>query len=204
MLVFWNERLVFLATPKTGSTAIEVALESLATVSIQRPPELKHSPATPYQRFLRPYLNRASSAQFEAVALMREPVDWLGSWYRFRRRDAVANQPNSTRDLSFSDFVEAYLRPERPPFANVGAQSTFLCRDGVLGVDRLFRYEDIDSFVNFLEERLNCEVILPRLNVSPKGDLTLDTELRARLQEALSADYALYDAIPQTDPSPVS
>lgn len=201
MLVFWQQRLVFLATPKTGSTAIEVALESLASVSVQRPPELKHTPATPYRRFLRPYLNRASMAEFEAVALMREPVDWLGSWYRFRQRDELADQPNSTRGMSFDDFVEGYLQPERPAFANVGSQAAFLCKDGELAVDRLFRYEEIGSFVRFLEDRLDCEVILPRINVSPEADVTLSSELRARLREALVLDYTLYDAIPHYEAS---
>lgn len=37
MLVFWKERLVFLATPKTGTTAIEAALQPLANLSIQNP-----------------------------------------------------------------------------------------------------------------------------------------------------------------------
>ncbi len=38
MLVFWDQRLVVLATPKTGSSAIQTALESLAVLAIQRPP----------------------------------------------------------------------------------------------------------------------------------------------------------------------
>lgn len=32
MLVFWHQKLTMLATPKTGTTAIEAALESLAHV----------------------------------------------------------------------------------------------------------------------------------------------------------------------------
>ena len=53
MLVFWDQRLAFLATPKTGSTAIAAALESLAAVSIQRPPLLKHTTVHRYRRFRR-------------------------------------------------------------------------------------------------------------------------------------------------------
>jgi hypothetical protein len=48
MLVFWDQRLVFLATPKTGSTAIAMALEPLASVSVQRPPVLKHTTVQRY------------------------------------------------------------------------------------------------------------------------------------------------------------
>ena len=35
MLIFWDQRLVFLATPKAGSTAVEVALEPLASLAVQ-------------------------------------------------------------------------------------------------------------------------------------------------------------------------
>ena len=41
------------------------------------------------------------------VALMREPVDWLGSWYRYRQRDGMARPQNSTREISFDAFVRA-------------------------------------------------------------------------------------------------
>ena len=56
MLVFWKERLVYLATPKTGSTAIEAALEPLASVVIQRPPVLKHTNVRRYWQSFAPFL----------------------------------------------------------------------------------------------------------------------------------------------------
>ncbi len=191
MLVFWEQRLAFLATPKTGSTAIAAALESLAAVSIQRPPLLKHTTVHRYRRFVGPYLEAASKDTFTLVALMRDPRDWLGSWYRFRQREET-DPARSTAGISFDEFVRGWCSDPRPAFADVGSQARFLrSRQGV-GVDRLFRYEEIDRFVAFLEERLDCEVILPRLNVSPKGatELTLATE--ALLHEVAAEDFALY------------
>ena len=104
MMVFWQQRLAFLATPKTASTAIEAALGALASLVILRPRALKHTDATRFERFLQPFLSEDGPAPFEVVALMREPRDWLGSWYRDRQReDTPADQ--STADLSFDDFV---------------------------------------------------------------------------------------------------
>ncbi|MFZ1482457.1 MAG: hypothetical protein WAT25_16985 [Paracoccaceae bacterium] len=201
MLVFWEERLAFLATPKTGSTAIAAALESLAAVSIQRPPVLKHTTVHRFRRFFGPYLEAASRADWTLVALMRDPRDWLGSWYRFRQREETPSD-KSTRSLSFDDFVRAWCRDPRPDFADVGSQERFLRpRQGQgQGVDRLFRYEEIDTFVHFLEDRLGCEIILPRLNVSPPGltDLTPATE--ALLHEVAAADFALYETLTHTAP----
>lgn len=194
MLVFWDQRLAFLATPKTGSTAIAAALESLAAVSIQRPPLLKHTTVHRYRRFVGPYLEAASKDSFTLVALMREPRDWLGSWYRFRQRDET-DPERSTAGMSFDDFVRGWCADPRPAFADVGSQARFLrARQGV-GVDRLFRYEEIEGFVAFLEDRLDCEVILPRLNVSPKGATDLSPATEALLHEVAAEDFTLYQTL---------
>lgn len=191
MLVFWEQRLAFLATPKTGSTAIAAALESLAAVSIQRPPLLKHTTVHRYRRFIGPYLEAASKDTFTLVALMREPTDWLGSWYRFRQRDET-DAGKSTKGMSFDAFVRAWCQDPRPDFADVGSQGKFLRPRQGVGVDRLFRYEEIDSFVHFLEERLDCEITLPRLNVSPLGATELSEETEALLRDVAAEDFALY------------
>lgn len=194
MLVFWEQRLAFLATPKTGSTAIAAALESLAAVSIQRPPVLKHTTVHRYRRFVGPFLEAASKDSFTVVALMREPTDWLGSWYRFRQRDET-DPGKSTRGMTFDAFVRAWCTDPRPDFADVGSQARFLRPRQGVGVDRLFRYEEIDSFVRFLEDRLDCEITLPRLNVSPGGSTVLSDATADLLREVAAEDFALYASL---------
>ena len=195
MMVFWQEKLAFLATPKTASTAIEAALGPLAAVVIQRPRELKHTDAARFAQHWQPYLQQSSGAEFEVAALMREPRAWLGSWYRDGQREDIGPE-RSTRGLSFDGFVRAYCQPgPRPGFADVGAQSDFLGRIGQGGVHHLFRYEDLSGFVHFLEDRLGCEIHLPHLNVSPKGDATLSPEAETLLHETCAADFALYESL---------
>lgn len=195
MLVFWDQGLAFLATPKTGSTAVAMALESLASVSIQRPPVLKHTTVRRFHRFMGPYLAAASGRDFEVVALMREPRDWLGSWYRYRSREDVTDPAKTTRGRSFDDFVRGWCNDPQPEFAAVGSQAQFLQARNGKGVDHLFRYEEIERFTAFLEVRLDCEVILPRVNVSPAGGLDLDGNTEALLRRSAAPDFALYDAI---------
>lgn len=192
MLVFWKPKLVFLATPKTGTTAIEAALESLAAVAIPRPPALKHTSVQRYHRFLRPYLEDAAGCTFSVVALMREPRDWLGSWYRYRQRDGIGNVKKSTKDITFEEFVQAYCRPDRPEFADVGSQARFLRQSDGKWIDQLFRYEDLGEFVQFLEEKLNCEISLPRLNVSPEGSLELSAKTEGLLASFAAKDFVMY------------
>ena len=86
MLVFWKEKLVLLSVPKTGTTAIEAALAHKASMIVSDPPELKHAPVYRYDRFFRPMFEKACKAEMETFAIMREPVSWLGSWYKYRQR----------------------------------------------------------------------------------------------------------------------
>lgn len=195
MMVFWQERLAILATPKTASTAIEAALGGLAAVVIQRPKALKHTDAKRFAAFWQPYLAEAAGEAFEVAALMRHPRDWLGSWYRDGQRDDV-EPGHSTRGMSFDDFVQAYCAPgPRPSFADVGSQAEFLGRNSPARVDRLFRYEDLSGFLEFLEDRLGCEILLPRLNVSPLANTSLSAETEALLHRVCAEDFALYDGL---------
>ncbi len=205
MLIFWKERLVFLANTRTGSSSIERALETLAHVSVQRPPALKHLPARQVQAHIAPLLTGVTGDGFTTVALMRDPVDWVGSWYRYRQRDDIAVAAGSTGGQTFADFVEAYVAGDVAGFTGaesgrnvpLGRQSDFLCDDaGQLIVDRVFRYEDIGAFIAFLDDRLGCEITLPRLNVSPASALQLPAPLDRRLRDHLAADYAIYGTLP--------
>lgn len=194
MMVFWQQRLVFLATPKTASTAIESALGALASVVIQAPAVLKHTDVATYHRHLAPYLEQGAGAPFEVVALMRHPTAWLGSWYRARQRDDVASD-QSTRNISFDDFVQAWCRDAPPEFARVGSQTDFLMPTPLPVAPHLFRYEALAGFVAFLEDRLDFAIHLPLSNVSPKGDALLTGGTEDLLRRHAVREFALYDSL---------
>ena len=195
MLVFWQAKLVILAMPKTGTTAIAAALESLAAVSISQPSVLKHTNFRAFHQFLHPYLEAASGGPFRVAALIREPRDWLGSWYRFRQSDGIIAPQESTAGLSFDDFARAYCTTPRPDFANVGSQAEFLDHGTGKQVDHLFRYEDMGTFVHFLEDQLDCEILLPHLKVSPPGSLELSADSEDLLFHVLAKDFELYRSL---------
>ena len=85
MLVFSKAKLVFLSVPKTGSTAYQASLVPLAAIAVTTPPELKHAPVFRYNRFFRPMIERFIAPDVDVLAVMREPISWLGSWYRYRQ-----------------------------------------------------------------------------------------------------------------------
>lgn len=194
MLIFWERRLVFLATPKAGSTAIEAALEGLANLAVQRPAELKHTDFRTYRQFIAPWLQSVTGDAFTTVALMREPLSWLQSWYRFRQRDDQDDPDHAMTGVSFAEFSRLYASGTAGSLTDIGSQSTFLT-DGPARVDRIFRYEDMEAFTDFLEDRLDCALRLPRVNVPPAADVTLTPDQHAELMRALDPDLAIYRAL---------
>lgn len=194
MLVFWKENLVLLAVPKTGSTALEGALAPRASLVLRDPPHLKHAPCYRYKRFLKPFFKQAGGQDPELMAVVRNPIDWLGSWYRYRTRDDLIGHENSTANVSFDDFVLEYCKGDPAPFANVGSQARFLTiNDGEIGAQHLFQYEQWDKVIGFLETRLDVRITTKRKNVSPKMDLALSAEVEAKLREKRAAEFDVWE-----------
>ncbi|SHJ16140.1 gamma-glutamyl kinase [Wenxinia saemankumensis] len=194
MLVFWAERLVLLAVPKTGTTAIEGRLAPRAGLVLRDPPVVKHTPFYRYGRFLAPYLEATGAEGMETVACLRHPVSWLGSWYRYRHRAELAGHANSTRDISFDAFVEEYCKGRPAPFAAVGSQARFVAGPNGTRVTHLFRYEAQDRLIAFLEERLSVTIELKRLNVSPEMDLSLSPAVEEKLRRKRAEEFEAWDA----------
>lgn len=196
MLVFYKERLAFLSVPKTGTTAFEKALAPRADLAILNPPMLKHAPVYRYNRFIRPMFEKVCDVELDILAVMREPISWLGSWYRYRQRPFMAGKPNSTEGISFDDFVLAYMKGKKPGFADVGSQCQFLkSQPNGVGVTHLFRYEDQPALVAFLEARLQVTLALGQENVSPKMALTLSPDVERRLKRKWADEFELYQSI---------
>jgi len=195
MLVFWREKLVLLALPKTGTSALEAALRERADAVLENPPGLKHVPLFRYNRFLKPLFSVIEpDTKFETMALVREPISWLGSWYRYRRRDALIGDPNSTRSLTFDAFVEGYLADPRPGFAEVGSPRRFVSNgQGKVAVRHLFQYEQLDKAAAFLQERLGHSISLEQRNVSPNAHTELSAALEARVREELAPEFELWE-----------
>ncbi|WP_324754556.1 gamma-glutamyl kinase [Roseovarius sp. Pro17] len=211
MLVFSKHKMVFLSVPKTGTTAWQAALAPHASMIVSDPPELKHAPIFRYNRFFRPALEKFVGENLHVIAVMREPIDWLGSWFRYRQRPFLDGKPTSTAGLSFDDFVQGYVQGKQPSHANVGSQSKFLepQRNGTAAT-HLFRYEDQDGLTQYLESRLGHRVCTDRLNSSRHEPLPLSAETEAVLRRKYAPDFSLYNSIgakgiyrPEQVPSPV-
>ncbi len=196
MLVFWKQKFVMLAVPKTGTTALEQALLPFASAAILDPPGQKHVSAVQYRNRLSKFFEQRGNRPMDLVAVMRDPVEWLGSWYRYRGRAQLVGKHNSTANLSFDEFVAGWLEAKRPGFADVGSQANFLTYDdGSPAVETLFRYDQMEDLVAFLERKLDTKLAIPQANVSPKGPVALSDAMRDRLISEASAEFDLWHRI---------
>ena len=69
-----------------------------------------------------PFLKRTFGIRAETVAVMRDPVDQLRSWYKYRSREGLIGSLRSTAQMSFDDFILATAQDAPPAFAQVGSQ----------------------------------------------------------------------------------
>ncbi|MBT8152409.1 sulfotransferase family protein [Epibacterium ulvae] len=198
MLVFLKENLVFLSVPKTGTTAYMEALAPRADMVVANPPELKHAPVYRYNRWFRPMFAKICSAEPELLAVVREPISWLGSWYKFRQRPYLDGKPTSTKGICFDDFVREYCRGKPAAFANIGSQVKFLePQPNGCKVTHVFRYEELDKLDAFLNARLGVNIQTPKANVSASIPLQLSSQTEEILRRKKADEFALYDGIPQ-------
>lgn len=122
--------------------------------------------------------------------VFREPMEHLDSWYRYRTRDALLNHrhpnhKNSTKGLTYNQFVKAYLSDVRPSFANVDRQSDFKSDSTGILIENVFLIDNIRGIEDFLSETLGTLIRLKNKNISP----------RLKLQKHLMLDYKVYKFI---------
>ena len=194
MMVFWKFGLAFLAIPKTGTHAYQAALADQAAIVFRHPPGLKHMGIRMFNNRVRKLIPDGP-VPVETLAVIREPIDWLGSWYRYRLLPQFSGKPESTRNVSFTEFIEGYLCKDQPGYAEIGRQSQMISAPDLgYKVDHLFKYENQRALREFLSNRLRIDLDMPeKINVSPEANLELPVELRKRLQDMRRSDFDLYE-----------
>jgi len=196
MLVFVDANLTLFAVPKTGSTAYHVSMRSRADIVLAHKAYLKHMNLRTYERHFAPYLAQVHGLRPERAAVMRDPLEHLRSWYRYRQRPERRGTPRSAAGMNFDDFALASIADDPPTCADIGSQHGFLCSDdGAVHVEHLFAYEKLQVFHRFLEERTGRRIEVSQRNVSPEAEAPISPKVEARLRAVRADDFALHARI---------
>ena len=182
MLISLKYDFAFLCNRKCASISIETMLRKHSDIAVLGPPEFRHANYRSYSKYFAPFIVESTgSVAPETICLVREPLSWLYSFYRFRSRYELLDpknpyHQNSTHGVSFEEFVRSYMQPVPPPYADVGSQFDFVRNsDNEVGVDRVFLYEDLDSFVSFMSAKIGQRLKIRYKNASPRKNRTLHT-----------------------------
>lgn len=205
MIFLHKARLVVLSQPKTGTVALESALAAHAGIVINRPPAMKHIGHADFMQTLAPMFAATvglSRADYRVVSVMREPLDWLGSTYRFLGRDWMLKNEDKARrytgDLSFEQYVRQICEASSGRHGKPGLVSA--CRvalnaDSGVGVDLLFPYEDLTGLYRLLEGAIGKPLLTERRNVSERRPLDLSDDARLLFERTFAAERALHASL---------
>lgn len=196
MLISRFPPIVFFAVPKTGSVSIETAFAPHFDMVMSKNPSLKHMPVRTYEASLQNFVSRRVAKDPVRLAVMREPLDWLLSWWRYRMRPEIDGMPNSTKGVSPDVFIRSYISDDPAPYAQVGSQHAFLQnKAGELGVDKLYRFDDLAGLTAYLNKRLRVDVAIAHLNASPLAAGEVSPDMAAAYRRHAAAEFALYESL---------
>jgi hypothetical protein len=202
MLALPGHGFVMLSLPKCASTSLVKAVAGQAEMVLRINPKLKHINCAQFHELMVPVLRKGGYQRkdYEVVSLFREPVEWLESWWRYRKRPALheENSRRYTGDQSFEEFTVDYLE-RRQKVRGRPARFIALGDDLTVGVDRLFALERPDAWQGWITEKLGKELTFGTDNVSTeRQEPELTDATRARLKEYFAPEYDIYSHLRET------
>ncbi|MEJ8572042.1 hypothetical protein [Microbaculum marinum] len=194
MLISQRFRFVYLANPKTGTTAIERAFTKYADFKSTNP-TAKHMS---YREALETFPVQMEA--YEVVVAVRDPLETLHSWYRYRSRDNIKWPNNSTQGISFSEFFESWTQDKPPHYARVGTSvDVLLDEHGNVPADlTVFPYSGEPSLHKYLQRLVGEKVPDERVNESPEAPTQFHAELREQVDMAhpkIARAYEIYNSL---------
>lgn len=197
MLISVKNKFVFVANTKTASTSIEHALMPHCEIYCGGTPARKHLPMHMIWKeygFLFNQPNHPSSDYFK-FGVMRDPIDWIGSWFRYRKGNKVESPLPDTMP-----FVDFWKQKDWNIYRSDGTRhlqkDMFIGPKGYLWADMIIPYSKLNSEFSAICDALDIRCPLPRKNVS---NLTRNADfpanLVAEMKDFYAEDYELWDKL---------
>lgn len=190
MRIDFTNKIVFLANTKVASSSFETALVNHASQigRIDGHPSIKHLN-------LKQYLDIATilgTQKFLTACVIRHPLDKVLSWYSYRARPALHGKPRYTGNMTLAEFIAC------APEQEIDDRYFVYDRSRGKQVDLIFKYDEIEKFIKWLQGVYGPDFSLPRKNVSPKKKAIDSAELELA-RERFSEAVAWYETLRTTD-----
>ena len=206
MLISLKHRFVFLSNMKAASTTIETSLAPFAELQRLYPRNSKHfSLAQMAQAFPAILQNPDVRSRLVVFGVVREPRDWIVSWFNYRSRAQIADPTHHQHDqycgdMDFEHFARAVTSPAPPPYAWVEPQHHFLGHNGQCACDYVIDFDHFDRDFAQLCDLLGLGTaadVLKVRNVTESRRISadqIDWQALPELTEFLAPDTALRQA----------
>ena len=174
--------------------ALEAALADRADVSAGGTAQLKHCNVSGFERDVERAQCRSDRAYLR-LCVIREPLDRLRSWYKYRLLPQFDDAKSSTKGMSFEEFILDQLDAKNGTLPKIGNQRRFVSRrDGSIGMHRMYAYTHLAQMIDELSSVLG-PIELAHSNVSPAANTDISEPTLAALKEARAPEFALYDQV---------
>ena len=198
MLIGLRHRFIFVANTKSASTAIERALEAYAELHHRGNPARKHiTLARTLEEYADLFARPGMGAQtFFKFGVMREPMDWITSWFRYRKRKGARNP--LPPEMSFEEFWDRHDWN----FTRADGQRNlqhrhFTAADGTVLADVIIPHHRLGEVFPEICAHLGVRAEPARRNVSrkPAETVNIPPRLRDELRTFYAEDYALFERL---------
>lgn len=198
MLISVKRKFLFVANTKAASTSIEAVLGRHAEIAHPAGPQGKHLPLEKIRAEYGFLFNAPGQAfdSFFRFGVMRDPMDWILSWFRYRKGNQV--EAPLPQDMTFEAFWRAAdwnIRDIRGVPYSQGRM--FLDQQGKPLADMILPYAQVNEALPPLLRALKIDGCMPHLNVSVIGrdQAAIPDHLHDEIRSFYAADYALYDSL---------
>lgn len=194
-----ENKFIFIANTKCASTSIEASkIAKIADIRITDNNIKKHMPIREIHNRFDFIFEKYDFNDFFKFGIIRDPIDWVVSWFNFRSRVGLKNpnhpnHKNYTGNMTFSEFWHAnkdkgFLSPQYHNFF-------FANKNKNLGVNYLVRQESFIEDIEPIKEILQ----LDSLGINKKNKSTIkriscedvDNKIKEEIYNRYSIDFKL-------------
>jgi len=192
-----KNKFIFIANTKSASTSIESSeIARIADVKLIDHRVGKHMSLGQVHAEFGFIFKEYKIQDFFKFGIIRDPLDWVISWFNFRSRDALKdpsnpNHKNYTGDQTFADFwhfnkEKHFLRPQ---------YQNFFARDRKLELDYIILKNNLSNQLPVVEKALSIDSIeVKKRNKSTVTRLSakdVDREIKSEVEHKYHVDYEL-------------
>jgi hypothetical protein len=193
---------VFLASTKCASTSVEAALHAHCDLIVNCGPSNKHMSWRRAHTLVQDMMTRhpRPDRPLEYISIVRQPMDWVESWYDYRSRNAIKDRAERyLGDRSIQDVIVEEIERAADDPNRIGFQHTMYRRPkGSEDELTLFQFNHLHLLVKYLKQKYGVQLKLDHLNQTPGREAgaslaeRISPEVMARAREHWRPDFRLY------------